>query len=493
MLKMKRIILIQAILILSGYITLGQNEVDALRYSFIIPGGSARFTGIAGAFNAVGADLSTMNTNPAGIGLFKSSEFTFSGSVFTSATNTSYMNQTRSDDNSNFNIPNVGFVYNIPINSDPEDFGVRNIQLGFGLVRNNNYHNRIAMEGTNPDNSLLDAYVDWANGHDSDDLGPFDTDLAYQTYLIDPIPNTLYYTNRAPLYPNGSIAPVNQQKNILTEGFLNEFDISIGTNISDMLYLGVSAGLPYLRYYEESHYAETNTITNDTNTFDRFTKTDWLETEGNGYNFKFGLIYRPADLIRIGVAYHTPTWFNHMYDEYSSSMNSYLNNGKDHFYSSPLGAYDYKLETPWRAIGSLTIFFKQHGLISVDYEYVDYSSAELKGNSYDYYDTNEQIRMIYQSASNIRVGTEWRYGHLAVRGGYGYYESPYENEINDGTRQVIAAGIGYRSNSFYLDFGYNHIKYTEDYYLYSSETTQAPPAEVDTQQNNFVFTFGMKY
>ena len=182
-----------------------------------------------------------------------------------------------------------------------------------------------------------------------------------------------------------------------------------------------------------------------------------------------------------------------MYDEYTASMNSYLNNGKDYLYSSPLGAYDYKLETPWRAIGSLTFFFKQYGLISVDYEHIDYSSAELKGNSYDYYDENQQIKMIYQSASNIRVGTEWRYGHMAVRGGYGYYESPYENEINDGTRQLIAAGIGYRSNSFYLDFGYNHIKYTEDYYLYSSETTQAPPAEIDTQQNNFVLTFGMKY
>ena len=176
--KMKKSIIILVMLTLNGFISFGQNEVDALRYSFLVPGGTARFTGIAGAFNAVGADLSTLGTNPAGIGLFKSSEFVFSASVFTSNTNTAYLNQTMSDDNSNFNIPNVGFVYSIPVNANTEGNGFNFIQLGFGLVRNNNFHNRIAMEGSNPDNSLLDAYVEWADGYDTDELGPFDTDLA---------------------------------------------------------------------------------------------------------------------------------------------------------------------------------------------------------------------------------------------------------------------------------------------------------------------------
>ncbi len=490
---MKKLIIIQTILVLAGYMTFSQNQVDALRYSFIIPGGTARFTGMAGAFNAVGADLSTMSTNPAGIGFFKSSELALSLSVFSSATSSTYWNETRKDDNTDFNIPNVGFVYSIPINENTGEPGWRNIQLGFGLVRNNDFYNRVAIAGTNPDNSLLDAYVDWANGLDSDDLGPFDTDLAYQTYLIDPIPGTLNYTNRAPLYSDGSIAPVNQQKSILTEGYMNELDFSIGTNYNDRLYLGASVGLPYIRYDEESHYMETNAITNDTNTFDRFTKTDWLNTQGNGYNFKFGLIYRPIDLIRIGIAYHTPTWFNNMDDEYNSSMSSYLNNDSSYFYSSPLGLYEYKLETPWRAIGSVAFIFKQNGLISLDYEYVDYSSAQLKGKSYDFYDENQQISSIYRPVSNIRVGAEWRFGHLAVRGGYGYYQSPYAHEINDGKRQVIAAGIGFRSNNFYLDFGYNHIQCSEDYYLYSSETIQAPPVVIDTRQNNFILTIGMKY
>ncbi len=492
---MKRTIIILGLLVLTGYLARPQNQVDALRYSFTTPGGTARFTGMAGAFNAVGADISTLNTNPAGIGFFNSSEFTLSASVFASNTSSTYLNETRTDNNSNFNIPNVGFVYTIPVNENQEVSGWRNVQFGFGLVRTNDFYNRIALGGTNPDNSLLDAYVDWANGNASDELGPFDTDLAYQTYLIDPIPGTLDYSNRAPLYPNGTIAPVNQTKNIRTEGYMNEIDFSIGTNYSDKLYLGVSIGLPYLRYFEESRYEETNTVApDDTNTFDRFTKYDWLDTRGNGYNFKFGLIYRPVDLIRIGVAYQTPTWFNNMDDEYNSTMNSYLNNGKDYNYSSPLGVYEYKLETPWRAMGSLAFIFGQRGLINVDYEFVDYSSARLKGKSYDYYDENQEISMVYRPVSNIRAGGELRLSdHFSVRGGYGYYASPYDKELNDGKRQVVAAGIGYRSKSFYIDFGYNHIRSAEDYYLYASETTQAPPAGIETKQNNYILTVGMKY
>ena len=36
--------------------------------------GTARFVGMGGAMNAIGADISTMSTNPAGIGLFRRGE-----------------------------------------------------------------------------------------------------------------------------------------------------------------------------------------------------------------------------------------------------------------------------------------------------------------------------------------------------------------------------------------------------------------------------------
>lgn len=490
---MKKRIIILTFFALTVAISFGQNQVDALRYSFITPGGTARFMGVAGAFNAVGADLSTMSTNPAGIGLFKSSEFTFTASIFASETKATYWDKTRTDNNTNFNVPNIGFVYNIPLKTDPQHKGWMNVQVGFALIRNNNFHNRILIEGTNPDNSLLDAYVEMANGTEPEYLNPFDTELAYQTYLIDPIEGTLNYTNKAPLYPDGSIAPVDQQKNILSEGYMNEMDFTVSANYGDQLYIGVSVGLPYIRYYEESRYREFNNVSDDTTTFDRFVKYNWLDTRGNGFNFKFGAIYKPVDLIRIGAAVHTPTYFNNMRDDYNASMESVLNNGEIYSHIAPLGTYDYKLETPLRAIGSMAFIIGQSGLISIDYEYVDYSSAQLKGYGYDFNQENQQISSIYRSVSNFRLGTEWRFGHFAIRGGYGYYGSPYQSDLNEGKRQIIAAGIGYRSQFFFIDFGYNHIGYTEDYYLYSSETIQAPPVNMEFRQNNYLLTIGMKY
>ena len=43
--------------------------------------GTARYVGMGGAMEALGADLSTMSTNPAGIGLFRSSQIAVSGGL----------------------------------------------------------------------------------------------------------------------------------------------------------------------------------------------------------------------------------------------------------------------------------------------------------------------------------------------------------------------------------------------------------------------------
>ena len=55
---------------------LSQTSADALRYSFITPGGTARFVSMGGAFGALGADFSAIGYNPAGLGVYRSSEFT---------------------------------------------------------------------------------------------------------------------------------------------------------------------------------------------------------------------------------------------------------------------------------------------------------------------------------------------------------------------------------------------------------------------------------
>ena len=51
-----------------------QDATDALRYSQLQFGGSARTLGIGGANVALGADYGTVSSNPAGLGLYQKSE-----------------------------------------------------------------------------------------------------------------------------------------------------------------------------------------------------------------------------------------------------------------------------------------------------------------------------------------------------------------------------------------------------------------------------------
>jgi hypothetical protein len=490
---MNKLSIIVSFLVLLCLYAEGQNEVDALRYSEITFGGTSRFMGAAGAFGAVGADVSVMSVNPAGIGLFRSSEIVITPAVYNSMTKTSYYKESNSDNKNNFNISYVGFVYTSDVSKKDQKGGWRNVQFGFGLIRNNNFNSRTIIGGTNPENSLLDAYVEYANGNAVKDLDPFDTKLAYDTYLIDPIPNTFNYTNRAPLFPDGTIAPVDQRKSILTEGFMNEVDFSFGANYSDMLYFGATIGIPYLRYHQESNYQEVNTVSSDTNTFKSFTRYDDLQTRGTGFNFKLGLIYRPTDWVRIGLAYHTPSYFGNMRDEWYADLYSNLNNGKNYSEHSPYGNFDYELETPMRGIGSIAFIIGQSGLISIDYEYVNYAKAKLRSHTYDFYSENQAITSKYTSASNVRLGTEWKLGQFSFRGGYALYGSPYKAGVNDGQRNSITAGIGYRDRYFYIDFGYDYTFSAENYFMYESSNVLPQPAKINSKANNFLLTLGIKY
>ena len=54
-----------------------QVVTDAVRYSLLDVGGTARSVGIGGAIGALGADFSVLSTNPAGAAAYRRSEFTF--------------------------------------------------------------------------------------------------------------------------------------------------------------------------------------------------------------------------------------------------------------------------------------------------------------------------------------------------------------------------------------------------------------------------------
>lgn len=493
---MKKIVLFALAIFLTN-ILFAQTEVDALRYSQITFGGTARYMSMGGAFGALGADFSTLSSNPAGIGLYKKSEFTFTPSLYRENTESKYYGTSGEDSKYNLNISNVGFVFAFSPYGNAEKNSWKKFQFGLGINRLANFNNRMLIKGYNESSSLAGRFVQYANGNTPENLfngaNAFDVGLAFDTYVIDTVPGQTdeYYCD----LPNGKVL---QTKTITTNGSINEFVLSFGANYKDRLYWGATIGFPQLRYFEESSYIESD-VNNLSEWLNYYTYDYNLKTTGSGVNLKLGVIYRPVDWIRLGAAIHTPTFYYYMRDEWHYNMASYFDkspssDGKTYFTSrSPDGVADYTLETPTRAIGSIAFIISNYGLISADYEYIDYSDARIRSdnNDDDYITANNNIRNDYQDQGNLRLGTEWKIDNFSFRGGYALYGSPFKSNLNDYEQRSMSFGLGYRESNYFIDFTYVRAESNQDYYLYNSENIN--PVKNDVTNNNFLMTFGLRF
>lgn len=467
---------------------LSQNQEDALRYSWLNRSGDARFISMGGAFTSLGANFSSTITNPAGIGLYKSSEFSISPSVFIGSTESRYFGDVSDDSRTVFNLGNVGVVVNVPVQDRLGTNPWKSFNFGFGLNRLNDFNNRIMIDGYNPNSSLSDLYEVYADGIYPDQLDPYDTRPAFNTYLIDTIPGqpTEYYP--------ASLGGERQINTITTEGSMNEVVFSAAANYMDRLYLGLTLGLPYLRYSSYSVITERDFDEANTNTdIEEFNVRESLDTRGSGINLHFGAIYKATDWLRLGASVHTPTWLTHMEDEWYSDFESYFYNGDYFRSSSPTGFFDYEINTPWRFSGGMSFIFGKYGLISADYEFVDYSTAKIRSDSYSFIDENKAIESTYKATNNFRFGTEWWFENYGIRGGYAINQSPFSNNLNDGKQNTISVGIGYKERSFSIDLGYSLSKSEEAYYIYQIPDDNNEPAYNDFKRHMVVLTTNFRF
>lgn len=483
---MKNIVVL-IFIVFSSLSLLAQNENDALRYSLLNYGGTARFTGMSGAYGAIGADFSSLSQNPAGIGMYRKTEFSVTPMFNTANTTSKYLTESNSDNRNTMYLGNIGYVYSMKFNSN-ESAAIKQIQLGFGINSTSTFSNRIVMEGLNLNNSLLTYYLDdaIASGVQRENLYDYGAGMAYDVNLLFPDSINIWQVD----LPYGGN---NQLKTIETRGHSYETVISAGTNYNEKLFMGITFAFPHVRYEEESYYTEKDV--NDLSPFLKsFQQTDYLKTTGSGFNLKIGFIYKPFDFLRIGGAFHTPTAYS-LNDAYSSKMVAEYDqppliddNSTTFATESPDGAYDYRLTTPMRAMGSLAFIIGQYGLISADYEYIDYSSARLRANDYNFLGENENINSTLTSAHNVRVGTEWKAGIFAFRGGYSMNGSPYKGGGKIGERTGYSFGLGIREQSYFLDFSYSHSSSEINYFFYSD----APASLNKIKNNSFNLTLGFR-
>ena len=497
-------------LLLCALLASAQREEDALRFSRLQHYGSARMTAMGGAFGALGGDLSTFAVNPGGIGVFRKSEVSF-----TSTLDFAKLKSGRFDhDKNTYLVGSLGFVASFTTGNAKWKY----INFGFNYTNLNNF-NRKGWEGghISADNSLIDVWKLEADGTARDNLNPFTTSLAYDAYLLkrDPDNENMY------VIPLADGDRMEQREYIDERGYQGEYDISVGTNYDDKLYIGATLGIQTIRFRADNMYREgVPTGEETTSLLDFFNFFQTFHTNGTRVNFKVGAIYRPVPQLRLGLAVHTPTWFG---------MDAYVNNNVSAFYfESPdpedprldWGNYaymdfTYKLKTPWRLIASAATVLGQRAIVSLDYEYVDYTNAKFSndgdGNDYDGYmadentyvlGTNDMIKEVYRGTHNFRAGAEFRFtSTFSLRAGYSYWASPYaKGDLNsDNSLQTVSGGFGLNFGHFYADVSYLHKFTDENKYFYNyqnpsmPEPMTSPEVHSEFRNNEFKLTLGIRF
>ena len=446
---------------------LSQDQSDILRYSRQFFPTNARAAGAANAFGAVGANTLAPTLNPAGLGMYRKSEVNITPALEVANTKSSFLGTNDDNNAPNFSISQFSLVLNSVQTrlGKPKQEGWAAYTFSMGLNRRRGFQRRGLAEGNNTRNSILQGFTKRAEGRFPSNLGTQTIEgLAYQNFLITPFAgedSTSYFPSTEPGEPD-----VSQERNFTSEGGVSDLYLSFGANYSNTLYLGVTLGFPIVNYEEEAIFKETNNNLDQANlndSFPNFRSMEFkrsLKTTGNGFYGGIGAIYRPFDFMRVGVSIFSPTFYS-LEDEFEYTMSAEVldipgtYNGE---VSSPKSTFDYSITTPFRLNTSLAFFLGQRGFLSIDYQYQNHRNGQISSDNFSFSEVNNLVGDLYEPTHQLRIGSEVRLGTFSLRGGYGFFSSPFQENITsfkrDGRGFLYSAGFGVHLNSFTIDLAF---------------------------------------
>lgn len=546
---------ISAIAISLPCLLMAQTAFDSYQLSRYDLRGTARYMSMAGAFGALGGDLSAINQNPGGIGVYRKSDVGITLDINLHGSN---FNSTLGNNKENFTkalLPNIGYVGATMTGS--EIMPVFN--WGFSYGRTASFNRRYT--GTVDLNNSLSNYIAgyttaeaWTNNElSSNDQNywdnshaPWSSILAYNTYLINPV--RAGSTTYNGLWKNGETFGVADAQ-IEESGYIDEYEMSLGGNISDVVYWGIGVGITDLQYNRSSLYQEFldyaqlpeldsngEPVSGSAQSIGSDTGFDWeshKSISGTGFNFKAGVIVRPINELRLGFAIHTPTYYNltestwgyartYYGYEYDPASDTY-SLSDDVWVRSPIDEYNWKLRTPWRMMFSAAGVIGSKGIISVDYEYRPYQNMTTKSDYVNCDYINNDIKTYYKAANILRLGAEYRFSsNFSLRAGYAvetsgttqeikdnktmmYLSNPFDTGTDhsytlDNATQYITLGLGYKYKGFYADAAYVHKSVSSDFHSGTSYTDEftgnwitPAGAEIKTNDNNIVLSVGYRF
>lgn len=472
---MKKIFFV-AFAVVVGLPAIAQDTYESARLLGSDLNGTARYVGMGGAMEALGADISTMGSNPAGIGLFRHSNASLSFGLVSQQDAQKFDGLGKT----NMSFDQIGFVYSSRISSSSF------INVGFNYHKSRNF-DQILSAANNLRNCSQNGLSYYKDGLGSAKRGGYTLDFNKDDELIgweDGSSNYRAQTFSQFDYLNANVLLLNEWETSpgvydwdlgfndassytfdrAHRGWIADYDFNLSGNHNDRFYWGITVGVRDVNYKGYSEYSEI--LVDDAGPCGSVAYADDRRVKGTGFDIKAGIIVRPVEEspFRFGLYVSTPTW----YDLTTSNSTYMLNN-------SAYGAwdngesneeYDFQYFTPWKFGASIGHTFGSSIAFGATYEYSDYSASQNRIiDGYDYYDNVESstdeimkrnAEMSLKGVHTLKAGLEFKPDpSLALRVGYNYVSAAYDK---GGVRDMMldSPGVMYASTTDYTNWQDTH-------------------------------------
>ena len=434
---------------------------------------TGRAAAMGGAFTALGGDMASIGINPAGLGMYSSSVWGFSPTMTFSGMRNGFaeMQDSRA---TRFGFNNIGTVLRI----HEQSHGIISVNFGFSYNKTDdfNYSSRIKLPASS-NGSILNILQLQLNG-----LYPFISGgewlgLSENALNNDPFNNTDIYIDEwgAVLGYQSGVLPAagdyiyglsgipesgTVTSSLLYEsrGSAGDYNIAGGFNIENIVYLGFNFGFRDIYRNAALYYTEdySDGFEGTSQLYLRQLRyNQYITSRGSAFNFKIGAIVRPTPSLRIGIAYHSPSYTSLQHEYYAGMGTSHFGNPNSAYFNSLITDYEYAYNTPSRLLTGLAFTVGNFMAVSFDYERVWYNNMSYRSETYDIRENfRTVIRDRYRPADNFRIGLEIKpLPIFALRAGYAYYGSPIREKSDSGETLIfnrifttssshISAGIG---------------------------------------------------